>query len=113
MQAQGPKNPTERQRRALVNGHVNSQALATVRAMAELRVEHVFECSEETFWTKVFFDDDYNRRLFQDLLKFPLWRVAKTEDTGTEVRRTIEASPPIGDLPGPLKAVVGESAGYE
>ena len=27
--------------------------------------------------------------------------------------RTIEASPPIGDLPGALKAVVGDSAGYE
>ena len=84
-----------------------------MRAMAELRVEHVFECNEETFWSKVFFDDEYNRRLFQDLLKFPVWRVAKTEDAGNEVRRTIEASPPIGDLPGPLKAVVGESAGYE
>jgi hypothetical protein len=79
--------------------------------MAEIRVEHVFKCSEETFWTKIFFDDEYNRRLFLETLKFPVWRVA--EEQGDEVRRTIEASPPVGDLPGPLKAVVGENAGYE
>ena len=82
-------------------------------AMAEIRVEHVFNCSEETFWTKVFFDDDYNQRLFRQTLKFPVWRVLKSEDRADEVLRTIEASPPIGDLPGPLKAVIGDSAGYE
>ncbi|MEP7049842.1 MAG: DUF2505 family protein [Pseudomonadota bacterium] len=81
--------------------------------MSEIRVEHLFKCSEETFWTKVFFDDEYNRRLFQEVLKFPVWRVSKTEERGDEVLRTIEASPPIGDLPGPLKAVVGDNAGYE
>ena len=86
---------------------------ASLRVMAEIRVEHVFKCSEETFWTKVFFDDEYNRRLFQEILKFPVWRVAKTEERGDEVLRTIEASPPVGDLPGPLKAIVGDNAGYE
>jgi hypothetical protein len=81
--------------------------------MAEIRVEHVFNCSAQTFWTKVFFDAEYNRRLFQEILKFPVWRVTKTEERGDEVLRTIEASPPVGDLPGPLKAVVGDNAGYE
>ena len=81
--------------------------------MAEIRVEHVFKCSEETFWTKVFFDDEYNRRLFKEVLKFPVWRVSKSEERGDEVLRTIEASPPIGDLPGALKAAVGDNAGYE
>lgn len=81
--------------------------------MAEIRVEHVFKCSEETFWTKVFFDDEYNRRLFTEQLRFPTWRVKSSEERGDQVLRTIEASPPIGDLPGPLKAVVGDSAGYE
>ena len=87
--------------------------MLTCAAMAEILVEHVFKCSEETFWTKVFFDDDYNRRLFKEVLKFPVWHVLKTEERGDEVLRTIEASPPVGDLPGPLKAVVGDSAGYE
>lgn len=87
--------------------------MLTCAAMAEIRVEHVFKCSEETFWTKIFFDDEYNRRLFQEILKFPVWRVKKSEERGDEVLRTIEASPPIGDLPGALKAVIGDNAGYE
>ncbi|HEY2410469.1 MAG TPA: DUF2505 family protein [Polyangiaceae bacterium] len=81
--------------------------------MAEIRVEHVFNCSEDTFWGKVFFDEEYNRRLFKDVLKFPTWRVLKSNDSESAVERVIEASPPIGDLPGALKAVVGENVGYE
>jgi hypothetical protein len=29
------------------------------------------------------------------------------------VRRLVRATPPLGDLPGPLKAAIGDSAGYE
>lgn len=86
---------------------------ATLPRMAEIRVEHVFNCSEDTFWSKVFFDDDFNRRLFKEVLKFPTWRVVRSTDRENEIERVVEASPPIGDLPGPLKAVVGDSAGYE
>ena len=81
--------------------------------MPDFRYEHTFNCSEETFWTKIFFDEDYNRRLFVDRLKFSVWRVVKHEDRGNLVERVIEAAPPIGDLPGPLKAVVGDNAGYQ
>jgi hypothetical protein len=81
--------------------------------MPDFRVEHRFNCSEESFWTKVFFDPDYNRRLFLEYLKFTAWRELRTEDRGDKVERVVEAVPPIGDLPGPLKAVVGDGAGYE
>ncbi|HWA76921.1 MAG TPA: DUF2505 family protein [Polyangiaceae bacterium] len=81
--------------------------------MPDFRVEHRFNCSEESFWSKVFFDADYNRRLFLEYLKFSGWRELKNEDKGDQVQRVVEAVPPIGDLPGPLKAVVGDNAGYE
>lgn len=81
--------------------------------MPEFRVEHRFNCSEESFWSKVFFDGDYNRRLFLTYLKFTSWRELKTEERDDQVHRVLEAVPPLGDLPGALKAVVGEGAGYE
>jgi len=81
--------------------------------MPDFRVEHTFNCSEESFWTKVFFDDDYNRRLFLERLKFSVWREVSREERGTEIHRVIEAAPPVGDLPGALKAVVGEGVGYK
>jgi hypothetical protein len=81
--------------------------------MATFRAEHLIECSEKTYWEKVFFDGDYNRRLFNDELHFHEWRELSLEDTGDRVRRVVKAIPPVRDLPGPLKAVIGEGAGYE
>ena len=81
--------------------------------MPSFRVENVFECSELTFWEKVFFDAEYNRRLFYDELHFSEWRELERKDEGERVRRWVKASPPMGDLPGPLKAAIGDGAGYE
>src|SRR5262245_13305239 len=81
--------------------------------MADARIEHVFNCSAETFWEKVFFDEEYNRRLFKEELRFPVWRELKREDRGGELYRVVEVVPHVGELPGPLKAVVGEGIGYE
>ncbi len=81
--------------------------------MASFRVEHVFQCSEDVFWDKVFFDDTYNRRQFAEALKFSLWKELSREDRGGEIYRVVQASPPLGDVPGPLRAVIGDSAGYE
>lgn len=81
--------------------------------MPDLHVEHTFNCSEETFWSKIFFDEDYNRRLFNERLKFSLWREVKREDRNGQVHRVVEAAPPIGDLPAALKTVVGEGIKYE
>jgi hypothetical protein len=81
--------------------------------MPSFRVENVFECSESTFWEKVFFDAEYNRRLFYDELHFAEWRELEHKDEGERVHRFVKAQPPMGDLPGPLKAAIGDGAGYE
>jgi len=81
--------------------------------MPTFRVENVFECSQTTFWEKVFFDADYNRRLFYDELHFVEWKELERKDEGTRVERFVRALPPLADLPGPLKAVIGDGAGYE
>jgi hypothetical protein len=81
--------------------------------MPDFRVEHRFNCSEESFWSQVFFDQEYNRRLFLERLKFTGWREIKSEERDDQIHRVVEAVPQIGDLPGPLKAIVGEGVGYE
>jgi hypothetical protein len=80
--------------------------------MADARIEHVFECSEDTYWRKIFFDEEYNRRLFLEGLRFPVWKQTAFADEPKEIRRTLEVVPKLGDLPGPLKKLVGEGAGY-
>ena len=80
--------------------------------MADVRIEHAFDCSEETYWSKIFFDDEYNRRLFLDALAFPVWKQVSSTDSESELKRTIEVVPKTGDLPGALKKLVGDGIGY-
>lgn len=80
--------------------------------MADLRIEHTFNCSEDTYWDKVFYDEEYNKRMFLDALGFHEFKVVSLEDTSNGKRRVVEATPEMGDLPGPLKKVVGDGIGY-
>jgi hypothetical protein len=81
--------------------------------MATLEVEHVFNCSEATFWDRIFLDPEYNERLFKTELKFPVCREASREEKDGKLHRVVEVVPYVGELPGAIKAVVGEGIGYE
>ncbi len=80
--------------------------------MADVRIEHVFNCSEDTFWNKIFFDDEFNDRTFKDALGFPVYEKLKQDESETEIRRSINVVPKLGPMPGPLKALIGEGLGY-
>jgi Protein of unknown function (DUF2505) len=81
--------------------------------MATLETEHTFNCSEATFWDRIFLDPDYNERLFKTELKFPVWREVSREERGDAIHRVVEVVPFVGELPATLKAVIGEGIGYE
>jgi hypothetical protein len=81
--------------------------------MLELHVDHTLECSEDVFWDRVFLDEEYNRTLFVQTLKFTSWRESKRETRDGLIHRVVEAVPPIGEVPAALKAVIGQGAGYE
>lgn len=76
-----------------------------------VRIEHTFECSEESFW-KLFLNDDYNKAMFCDYMKFPRWQVTQLQEEGNEVRRTVEVEPYVADLPAAIKKVVGDNVRY-
>ena len=56
-----------------------------MRAMADVRIEHVFNCSADTFWEKIFLEEEFNRRLFTQVLGFPVWKEVKREETADEL----------------------------
>jgi hypothetical protein len=80
--------------------------------MAEIHIEHELDCTEDTFWDRIVFNEAFNQRLYRDRLHFSVWEVRQHSDQGEQVQRKIDAVPPLGDLPLPLKKVVGESVGY-
>ena len=81
--------------------------------MTERRIEHVYDCSEELFWDQIFLDETYNRSLYLDELHFDEYRVLKTEERGGEIHRVVQAVPPVGELPGPLKKLAAGGLGYQ
>lgn len=76
-----------------------------------VRIEHTFECSEKAFW-ETFLDQEYNRQMFCERMKFPRWEVTQFEDAGTSVRRVVEVEPYVAELPGPIKKVIGDNIRY-
>lgn len=75
-------------------------------------MEQVFACDPETFWEHAFFSLEYNRKLFLERLKFESWEEVERTPTEDGFRRIIEATPRVGDLPGPIKAALKNGAGY-
>lgn len=80
--------------------------------MAERRVVHQFECSAADYWQRLFLAEDFNRALFLERLGFSHWELVRQVQAGRRILRELEAEPPLGKVPGPLKRVVASGAGY-
>ncbi|MET0595226.1 MAG: DUF2505 family protein [Polyangiaceae bacterium] len=80
--------------------------------MATARIQHDFDCSEAALWQVFFFDEEYNKRLYLDTLKFPMWKVIDQKVTDLTLERRVEIHPVVDNLPGPLKALVGDKFHY-
>jgi hypothetical protein len=75
-------------------------------------MSHPFDCTPDTFWRRIFFDDEYNRALFVGELGFPAWEVRKLERTDARVDRTVFITP---QQKGPevLRKVISGTLSYE
>lgn len=76
-------------------------------------VRHTFEGVDvDTFWEKIFFDQEFNRRLYLDELKFETYEVVEqqSEPNGVVTRRVRQT--PRSDAPAVVKKLVGDSVSY-
>lgn len=80
--------------------------------MPEVTLRHEIDTDEDTFWTKLLFDEAFNKKLFEGALKFPGWKVLDSKEDDAKIVRRIQVDPPVGDLPGPLKKVIGDRLSY-
>jgi hypothetical protein len=75
--------------------------------MRKLTRTLVLDCDPETFW-KVFFDDEYIRRMHLDGLGFREIEILEKTDT----RRRLRAVPAL-DIPETVAKLLGDRFGYE
>lgn len=80
--------------------------------MAEFSVRNEFDCNEDTYWEHCQLDEDFNRRLYSEVLKFPGWKLLEQKKDGAKTIRRVHIDPPLGGLPGPAKKAIGDKFSY-
>lgn len=80
--------------------------------MPEITIRHEFDCDEETYWDKCIFGVEFNERLYNDILKFPAYEVISQTNEADKRTRKVRIEPPLGNLPGAVKKVIGDRLGY-
>ena len=77
-----------------------------------ITLKHLFDTDEATFWPKVFFDRDYNQRLYHEALRYKRWELLeqREEPGGAIVRRA--SMEPAFEVPALLKKAIGDGISY-
>jgi hypothetical protein len=75
-------------------------------------VRHIFNTDIDTYWSKIFFDREYNQRLFVDALSFPVYEVLELTEEPNGVRRRKVRTEPKADAPAVVTKLIGDSIGY-
>lgn len=75
--------------------------------------KNVFNTDVDTFWSKVFFDDDYNRGLYLTGLGFKSYEQLELTDLGDGAKRRRFRTEPKSDAPAVVTKLVGDSLQYE
>jgi hypothetical protein len=80
--------------------------------MPEVTLRHEIHTDEETFWSKVCFDAPFNKKMYEESMHFPSWKVLDSKEDDAKLTRKVHVEPQVGDLPGPLKKVIGDKLAY-
>lgn len=76
-------------------------------------MRHAFLCDEETFWGKVFFDEEYNRRLYKDTLEFAIYELLELKEEGNGDKSRRMKTQPKAQLPAAVQKVLGDPVTIE
>lgn len=79
--------------------------------MATVKISHDINCNEEKFW-QLFFDKEFNEKLYREGLEFPEWKIEEQTENDAEVKRRTKGRPKLKNVPGPVAKILGDSFGY-
>jgi hypothetical protein len=80
--------------------------------MQSTKIEHEFDCDEQTLWQVALFDEEYSRKLYLETLQFPRWRIVEQNVTEQSLVRKVEICPRVESVPLPIKKAFGDQLGY-
>ncbi len=80
--------------------------------MSKFTLRNIFETDEETFWNKIFFDREYNQRLYMDGLKFKSFELLELTGEPGGVRTRKAHTEPRTEAPAVVTKLIGGSIAY-
>jgi hypothetical protein len=80
--------------------------------MPEVTLRHEIDTDEDTFWSKVCFDEAFNTKMYEGGLRFPKWKVLESKDDDAKLVRKVQVEPATGELPAAIKKVLGDKLAY-
>ena len=75
-------------------------------------VNHVFSCDVPTYWEKIFFEPEYNRRLYLEALGFKKFEVLELRGNPGEDRFRKLRMAPKSDAPAVVQKLIGADIEY-
>ncbi len=72
-----------------------------------LQMDHEYRCGVGTFWEKMFFDEEYNRRLFLDGLHYKFFEQLELTDRPDSILRRVKGCPK-SDIPAAVQKVLAD-----
>lgn len=72
-----------------------------------LQMDHEYRCGIETFWDKMFFDEEYNRRMFMEGLRYKTFEQLELTDRGDSLLRRVKGCPP-SEIPAAIQKVLAD-----
>jgi hypothetical protein len=82
-----------------------------VSPMKKITLTHEINCGVDEFW-EIFFDQEFNQKLFKDHLDFPEYEVLEQEERDGGMYRKLRGRPKM-DVPKPVAKALGDKFGYE
>jgi hypothetical protein len=79
--------------------------------MADVSLKHEIETDEDTYWSKIVFDEAFNKAMYVDHLGIK-WTLQDQKEDDAKITRKVHVEPPTGNLPGPVKKVIGDKLAY-
>jgi hypothetical protein len=77
----------------------------------KITISHEFAVDAETFWARCFLDESFNRALYVDSLRFPVYEVLEGREEGGLVHRKVRVAPKA-DAPAAVEKMLGGAFSY-
>ncbi len=76
--------------------------------MPEITLRHEIDTDEDTYWARIVFDADFNKKLYIDALQFPVWKLLDSKDDDAKLWRTVQVDPPTGNMHAAVQKAIGD-----